>query len=39
MKWLILTGHVSYMSQRGLFTAGLQYFDSWTLVVSLRKRT
>ncbi|KRY96827.1 hypothetical protein T4B_1446 [Trichinella pseudospiralis] len=26
------------VSQRGLLIAGLQYFDSWTLVVSLRRR-
>ena len=26
------------MSQRGLLITGLEYFDSWTLVVSFRRR-
>jgi hypothetical protein len=38
MRYLILIGHVNYMSQRGLLIGGLQYFDSWTLVVSLRRK-
>jgi hypothetical protein len=25
-------------SQRGLLFAGIKYFDSWTLVVNLRRR-
>jgi hypothetical protein len=38
MNWLVLIGHVSWVSKRGLLIAGLQYFESLTLVVSLRKR-
>jgi hypothetical protein len=26
------------MSRRGLLIAGVQYFDSWTLVISFRRR-
>jgi hypothetical protein len=31
-------GMLIRVAQRGLMTAGLQYFDSWTLVVSLKGR-
>jgi hypothetical protein len=35
----MLIGHViNYVSQRGLLIAKLQCFDSWTLVVSLKRR-
>lgn len=29
---------VNYASQKGLLVAGLQYLDSWALVVSLRRK-
>jgi hypothetical protein len=38
VRWVILIGLVNYVSQRELLIAGLQYFDSWTLVISLRRR-
>lgn len=38
MRCLILSGLVNYGGQRGLLVAGLQHSDSWTLVVSLRRR-
>jgi hypothetical protein len=38
MRYLILIGHVNEVRQRGLLIAGLQYFDSWTLVVGLRRK-
>ena len=38
MRCLILIEHVNQANQRGLLIAGLQCFDSWTLVVSLRRR-
>lgn len=38
MKYLILGGMLIKAAKGGLVIAGLQYFDSWTLVVSLRRR-
>jgi hypothetical protein len=38
MRCLILIGQVNQLSQPGLLIAGLQYFDSLTLLVSLRRR-
>ena len=38
MKYFILIGRVNQGSQREVLIAGLQYFDTWTLVVSLRRR-
>ena len=38
MRCLILIGYVNQVSQSGLLIAGLQYFDSWILVASLRRR-
>lgn len=34
----ILIGLVNYGGQRGFLISGLQHFDSWTSVVSLRRR-
>ena len=38
MRCLILIGHVNKVNQRRLLIAGLQYFDSWTLAATLRRR-
>lgn len=38
MRSLILIGQVNQVSQKELLVSGLQYCDSWTLVVSLRRK-
>ena len=38
MRCLILIGQVDLDRQRELLIAGLQYFDSWTLIASFRRR-
>ena len=38
MLIVYFVGHVNQVKQRGLLIAGLQYFDSWTLTVSFRRR-
>jgi hypothetical protein len=38
MWWYGLIGNANPVNQRGLLIARLHYFDSWTLVVSLRRK-
>lgn len=38
MRCLIVIGHLNYVNQGGLLIAGLQYLDSWTLVVGPRRK-
>jgi hypothetical protein len=38
LSWFILIGWLMKVAKRGLLIAELEYFASWTLVVSLRKR-
>lgn len=38
MSWFVLIAMLIGATKRGLLIAGLQYFESWTLVVSLRRR-
>lgn len=38
MSYFVLIGHVYRVAKRELLIAELQYFYSWTLVVSLRGR-
>jgi hypothetical protein len=39
-RCFILIWHITinYVSKRGLLIVGLQYFDSWNLVVSLKMK-
>jgi hypothetical protein len=38
VRCLVLIWLVNLVNQRGILIAELQYFDSWILVVSLRRR-
>jgi hypothetical protein len=38
MRCLSIIEHINKMSQREFLIAAFQYFDSWTIVVSLRSR-
>lgn len=38
VQWYVLLGMLIRVAKQGLLIARLQYFGSWTLVISLRKK-